>query len=159
MGKNRGKNRRLRLRWLLGALILVATIYGFRRYLPEITGYFAPKIALLNQQFNLIATPKTLKIEYFDLSAPTQNTQARYQLLALKSAQFAAIDRMKARLALLGFATSTTVKYIKQQKYHFLWVGPFETLEAAQTAQTQLKKQGIVTEINTPKVSPNQKQR
>ncbi len=143
-----------RLRWFLGVILLFVVLYGLQQYLPWIIDYFKPRIAFLNQQINLSRAPRTFKIEYFDLTLPTKkNVKNPYQLLVLKSTQFTQIDRMKARLALLGFATNTQIKYLKQQKYYLLWIGTFETIEEVQKIQAQLKKQGIITEIDSSKIS------
>lgn len=100
----------------------------------------------------VVKTVTTPKFDFYNILPQKKDNKSdklevAYELDIATVADFAAADRLKAELALLGFAASITPIYQNNiQKYH-LSVGPYDTKESALANQKKLKTNGVKSEL------------
>ncbi len=97
-------------------------------------------------------TDTTPKFDFYNIlpqkkESKTHKPEMAYELGIATVDDFAAADRLKAELALLGFAASITPTYQHNIQKYYVSVGPYNDKDGAITNQKKLKTSGVKSEI------------
>ncbi len=142
--------------WLIILLLLIALVTGFinlpkyKYFFLNLTKNVLSKTTLSKQQpptaTKTVATPKFDFYNILPAKKPS-SIKTEYELEIAIAKDFAAADRLKTELALLGFTASITPIHKQGTQEYLVSVGPYDNKDNANTDQQKLKQNKIKSSL------------